>query len=106
MAMRIEYSNRRPFGVHMTLRVARRRATVEAKGYEGVYFADGTLPDGKHQYYCRHSDTDWSRIVSIKRHRGLTVNFWGTVVTDEPIDFGGADEVDARVVDGRRRPRA
>ena len=105
MALRIEYRDSRPFGVHMTLRVARRRATIAAKGYEGVYFSDGTLPDGKHQYYCRHSESDWSRIVSIKRNRGLTVNFWGTVVTDAPIDFGGADEVDAHVV-GSRRPRA
>ena len=105
MALRIEYRDSRPFGVHMTLRVARRRATIAAKGYEGVYFSDGTLPDGKHPSYCRHSESDWSRIVSIKRHRGLTVNFWGTIVTDAPIDFGGADEVDAHVV-GSRRPRA
>lgn len=66
-------------------------------GYENAYFADGVYHGN--EYYARHSDDDWSRPVSVKGKKGLTVNFWGTICTNEPIEFGGADEVRIDVCD-------
>ena len=65
-------------------------------GYESAYFEDGVCPN-PNEYYVRHADDDWSRPASIKRNKGLTVNFWGTICTSEPIEFGEADEVEIEV---------
>ena len=80
----------------LTLRINRRKGTIKAEGYSGIYFLD--QPKGKYQYYCRHSERDWDKIISVKANLGLTVNFWGTIVTDEPIDFNGKDEVRVTVM--------
>lgn len=101
MALRIKWADRHQFKEDVTIRINRRKDTIKAEGYNGIYFED-ELPTGKHQYYCRHSESDWDKIISIKKERGLTVNFWGTIVTDEPINFGKVDEVKARVVDWDR----
>jgi len=37
-------------------------------------------------YQCRHSETDWSIPRTIERNM-VWVNFWGTVVTREPLNF-------------------
>lgn len=66
--------------------------TVEA--FEASYIEDKTLPEGYHSYYTRHRDNDWTEPCSIKKNKGLTVNFWGTIVTDRPIDFGNEDELE------------
>ena len=66
---------------------------IECEGYEGCYILDEDLPDGKYSYYCRHKETNLDLILSIKRDKGLTFNFWGCIVTDEPLDFGDADEL-------------
>ena len=65
---------------------------INADGYESSYFTD-ELPEGKHDYYVRHSDEDWTEICGIKKNKGLTVNFWGTIVTDEELDFGEDNEL-------------
>lgn len=64
----------------------------EGLGYDGIYFTDD-VPDGKYDYYARHKEGDFCKIESVKKNKGVTVNFWGTVVFDEPIDFGKDDEV-------------
>jgi len=71
----------------------RKGAWIECEGYDGVYFEDD-VPEGKYAYYCRHKEMNFSQLVSIKKNRNLTVNFWGTIVTDEPINFGTEDEID------------
>lgn len=65
---------------------------IIADGYESSYFTD-ELPEGKYDYYARHSDEDWTEICGIKKNKGLTVNFWGTIVTDEELDFGKEREL-------------
>lgn len=45
------------------------------------------VPKGKHDYYLRHADYDLTEPVGIKRDKGLTVNFMGTLVLDEPLEF-------------------
>ena len=65
---------------------------INADGYESSYFTD-ELPEGKHDYYARHSDEDWTEICGIKKNKGLTVNFWGTIVTDEELDFEEENEL-------------
>ena len=88
----------RPHRQMVRIRINRRKKTIKAEAYESVYFKDDDMPKGKYRYYCRHSERDWDKIISIKANLGLTVNFWGTIVTDNPIDFKGKDEVSARVV--------
>lgn len=95
MAKKVNYGEAKP---HWRLTFEVNGKQYEADGYESEYFA-GKLPEGKYDYYARHDDSDWMEIVGIKKHKGLTVNFWGTVVTDEPIDFGDSDEVEVSAFD-------
>lgn len=50
-----------------------------------------TVPPRLHLYELRHEDEDWSRPCQVAR--GILVNFYGTVLTAEPLKL---DE------DGRR----
>ena len=78
----------------LTLKVRGKRGEwIECEGYEDCYLLDEDLPKGKYSYYCRHADTNMSKIIGVKRDKGLTVNFWGSIVTDTPIDFGTEDEL-------------
>ena len=103
MAIGLVYNTQHPdhlnsYRENIRIRINRRKKTIRAEAYESVYFQDDEMPEGKYRYYCRHSERDWDKIISIKANLGLTVNFWGTIVTDEPIDFNGKDEVSAREV--------
>ena len=71
--------------------------TIKAVGYEHHYFPNG-VPANKHEYYAR---TPQMGKIDIKKNKGLTVNFWGTIVTDVPIDFGNDTEVTAKVLQTR-----
>ena len=66
---------------------------IKCEGYESCYILDEDLPNGKYSYYCRHKECNLSQIISIKRDKGLTCNFWGCIVTDYQINFGDTDEV-------------
>ena len=79
------------WGQYGELRVNRRRKTIKCEFYDAIYFKN--LPEGKYDYYIRHSDYDICKPASVKKNKGLTVNFWGTIVTDEPINFNGKDEL-------------
>lgn len=59
--------------------------TYEAVCYENQLF-EGT-PEGKHDYYARCSSGDTAKIEHIFKEKDQIFGFWGTVVTDEPIDF-------------------
>ena len=103
MALGLVYNTQYPdllksYRQKVCIRINRRKKVIWAEAYESVYFQDDEMPEGKYRYYCRHSERDWDKIVSIKANLGLTVNFWGTIVTNEPIDFNGKDEVSARVI--------
>ncbi len=66
---------------------------IKCEGYESIYFDDDEIPAGKYSYYCRHKDKNWDYIESVKKNKELTVNFWGSIVTDTPIDFGENNEI-------------
>lgn len=51
------------------------------------------IPEGKYGYFVRHDDNEWSDPVSVKKERGFTCNFMGTIVTDSPVNFGDKDEL-------------
>ena len=45
-----------------------------------------SVPDGLHLYELRHADEDWCDPVQIGK--GILVNFYGTVLSREPIELG------------------
>ncbi len=67
-----------------------------------------TVPRGKYAYDCRHDDSgDWVTPATIERR--VWVNFAGTFVTDEPIDFPNDSsfiEVAGVSLAPRRSPRS
>lgn len=83
-----EVRNNGNYRTELVLKVKGRKEWIECEGYECCYILDEDLPPGKHSYYCRHSESNLSLIVGVKKEKGLTVNFWGTIVTDEPLTFG------------------
>ena len=90
----IEVANNENYRSNLVLKVAGRKGQwIECEGYEDCYILDEDLPEGKYSYYCRHKECNLSLLISIKKEKGLTCNFWGCIVTDEPIDFGEDDEV-------------
>lgn len=68
----------------------------DGKEIRGEFF-DGTalenVPQDKYDYFLRHADDDWSQPIGVKKNKGLTVNFLGSIVLDEPLDFGDKDEL-------------
>jgi len=95
-----EVVNDENYRTDLVLKVKGKRGEwIECEGYEDCYILDEDLPKGKHSYYCRHTETNLSRIQSVKKEKGLTVNFWGTIVTDVAIDFGDDDELMISKVD-------
>ncbi|MFQ5480402.1 MAG: LPD28 domain-containing protein [Thermodesulfobacteriota bacterium] len=50
-------------------------------------------------YQCRHSEDDWSTPVTIERNI-VWVDFWGTVVTREPMNFNEDDFLDLTSEEG------
>lgn len=98
-----EVKNDSNYRTELVLKVKGCKEWIECEGYEGCYILDEDLPKGKYSYYCRHSESNLSLIVGVKKEKGLTVNFWGTIVTDEPLEFGDGrfnDELEiTRMVD-------
>lgn len=83
-----EVRNNANYRRELVLKVKGRKEWIECEGYECCYILDEDLPKGKYSYYCRHSESNLSLIVSVKKEKGLTCNFWGCIVTDEPLTFG------------------
>lgn len=95
MATRLEKMPSRPdYSVRLTIG----GKVYEGVGFESVYFPDGVITYG-YEYYARHREDNYGRIASVKREKGLTVNFWGTIVLKEPIDFGNDNEVSVEECD-------
>lgn len=49
-------------------------------------------------YELRHDEADWTEPVTIEKN-AVFVNFWGTLVTSEPLHFGKADYIELSKVD-------
>lgn len=59
---------------------------VEGKWHDAVRIDPSTMPNGKHGYQTRHTDTDWSAPASIVGEcADVRVNFCGTFVTDKAL---------------------
>lgn len=55
--------------------------------YENVRMVATQHTPDLHYYQCRHTEEDWSQPCTIE-DKIVWANFWGTVVTQNPIDFG------------------
>lgn len=57
-----------------------------------------SVPEGLHLYELRHSDEDWCDPVQIGK--GVLVNFYGTVLSREPVEMGadGFLDLDAEAI--------
>ena len=47
--------------------------------------------DNHHVYMMRHGDSDWSIPITIEP--GVLVNYWGYLITKEPLDNPGPDSL-------------
>lgn len=54
--------------------------------FDGYNVTD--VPKEKHSYYVRHKEDAFSDPASVKRDKGPTVNFMGTLVTEQALNFG------------------
>ena len=43
----------------------------------------GSVPEGKYFYEVRHDDEDWGYPCQVAK--GILVNFFGTLISDEPL---------------------
>lgn len=73
---------------------------VEVLGQDGLYTDERidreSVPSGWYLYEVRHDDEDWGEPVEIAL--GVMVNFYGTLLVEEPIEltpntFNGNDYV-------------
>ena len=86
--------------IKITIKVRGRRKEISGIALPHRFLDDdGSVPEGKGYYYCRHSERYIGKIISVKRDLGLTVNFWGSIITDEKIDFKDKDELRITVHD-------
>lgn len=53
---------------------------------------DATVPDGFHKYDIRHADNDWGQPCTLE-HK-VTVNYYGSVLLMQELDFEGKDCID------------
>ena len=68
------------------IRLKRQKDFIKVEYFDGIRICPDNLPKGKHMYQTRHSDTDISIPVSIAPEGTyITVNFCGTIVSDEPL---------------------
>ena len=68
------------------IRLKYERKYYRCEYYDGMRVLFDTIPQGKHRYETRHSDTDICIPVSIKPEGiPVVVNFCDTIVSDMPI---------------------
>lgn len=62
---------------------------VEVLGEQGLFTDSrvdkGTIPDGWYFYEVRHDDNDWCEPIEIAL--GVLVNYFGTLITNEPLSL-------------------
>ena len=51
-----------------------------------------TVPEGFHKYDIRHTDNDWGQPCTVEQQ--VTVNYYGSVLMTQALDFGGKDYID------------
>ncbi len=79
-------AQRREVNPYVYIRLKYERKYYRCEYYEGMRILFDSIPQGKHRYETRHSDTDICIPVSIKPEgMPVIVNFCGTIVSDIPI---------------------
>ena len=68
----------------------KRGGDIIGQFFDGYIITDE--PKGKRTYYVRHKEDDLGEPFSVKRDKGLTVNFMGTLVTEQSISFGNDED--------------
>lgn len=86
-----DYSTEKQLGWDMLALVLEDGREISGEFFDGVSLEN--VPQDKYDYFLRHSEDDWSQPVGIKKNKGLTVNFMGSIVLDTPLDFGDKDEL-------------
>lgn len=60
---------------------------VKVLGKAGLFtdhrISRGSIPDGWYFYEVRHADNDWCEPIEVSL--GVLVNFYGTLITKEPL---------------------
>ena len=93
--MLYDYKQKKETGYEDTLeiRLKYQRDFHVVEYFDGVRLDDETIPEGKYAYQTRHSDTDWSKPVSIvPLGKKVLVNFCGTIVSDQPLNVRGDED--------------
>lgn len=76
------------YGNKLDIRFKYKRESHEVEYYDGVRINPETLPEGKHLYHTRHSDTDITQPLTIAPEGvNIIVNFCGSIVTDKVFDL-------------------
>ena len=75
---------------------------VDELGTHTGYFTDmriihASVPDGWYRYEIRHDDDGLGDWAEIAKH--VLVNFWGTLITREPIEFDAYEDGYCWVID-------
>lgn len=71
----------------LEIRMKRKKEVHLVEYFDGIRIDPSTVPEGKHLYHTRHSDTDITSPVSIvPEGQAVIVNFCGSVVTDKPLE--------------------
>ena len=66
---------------------------IENKFYYKERISPEHAPLGyPYMYHLRHDEDNWSKPITLERF--VLVNFFGTVFTKEPVDFGENDYVE------------
>lgn len=80
------YSELQDYKCSIEIRIKRQKEYHTVEYFDGVRLDPSTLPEGKHMYHTRHSDSDMAYPVAITPEgTPIIVNFCGTIVTDEPL---------------------
>lgn len=80
------YSELQDYKCSIEIRIKRQKEYHKVEYFDGIRLNPNTLPEGKHMYHTRHSDSDISAPVAIAPEgTPVIVNFCGTIVTDDPL---------------------
>lgn len=85
----IDYKEGTPESLELTLKNGK---TVLGEMFDGERIDWKTIPEGTYIYFIEHTEKDFSEPLYIRKIR-MNVNFMGSFVTKEDIDFGDEDEL-------------
>lgn len=70
----------------LEIRLKKEKEINRVEYFDGVRIDPNSVPDGKHLYHTRHSDTDLSQPKTIlPEGKVCVVNFCGSIVTEQAL---------------------